>query len=337
MGKKNRTQVTMKDIALKTGYSVNTVSLTMKGADAVTEETKAKILKAADELGYIGNSVASSMRSGYTKNIAMLVGDVANPYFAQIIKQGVSVLSKRGYNVMVYNTEERDDYERKCIRSAIRQNVDGILFCPMSRYDKNINLLLQAKIPFVIFGGLLEDKRINMVSLDDVKGGYLATKYLLEQGHRKLVFVNAPESALGSIERLEGFKQALAEYNIPYQPENVLEFRFTLHENSGWEEIKYALSQRLDYTGVVAFSDMIAMRLIQLFESDSFRQKKITQADIVGFDNSLQMFPLSVNFPSVSFSDLDMSVVAPQMLLDMLERDMYTPRQIVLDVKLYRH
>lgn len=337
MGKKYRTQVTMKDIALKTGYSVNTVSLTLKGAEAVTEETKAKILKAADELGYIGNSVASSMRSGYTKNIAMLVGDVANPYFAQIIKQGVSVLSKRGYNVMVYNTEERDDFERKCIRSAIRQNVDGILFCPMSRYDKNINLLLQSRVPFVVFGGLLEDKRINMVSLDDVKGGYLATKYLLEQGHRKLVFVNAPESALGSIERLEGFKQALAEYGIPYQPENVLEFRFALQENNGWEEIKYALSQRLEYTGVVAFSDMIAMRLIQLFQSESFRQKQITQADIVGFDNSLQMFPLSVNFPSVSFSELDMSVVAPQMLLDMLERDIYTPRRIVLDVKLYRH
>lgn len=90
-------RVTMKDIAQKTGYSINTVSLALKGINTAPE-TREKILKAADELGYIGNSIASSMRSGSTQNLAIIVGDISNLHFGRIIKTAVNIWSAHNYN-----------------------------------------------------------------------------------------------------------------------------------------------------------------------------------------------------------------------------------------------
>lgn len=326
-------KVTLKDIAEKTGYSINTVSLALKG-QRVSEETRNLIMEAARELGYVGNALASSMRSGKTGTIAIIVGDIANPYFAAIIKETVNMLSAQKYSAIIYNTEERKDYEETSILSALRQNVDGILFSPVVKDGDNIKLLKNSNIPFVIFGGTSNDPEINTVCQDDVKGGYLATRYLIERGHRDIAFLNGPRYAQSSQERLRGYKQALIEAGIPYDEEKVL-YCALQDEKFAWEKIKYELGYRLHYTGVIAYNDMIAMRFYSLLDSEEFRKKQIGKDDIVGFDNVMATFPLPVKIASVGSKDLNMSLVVPTMLMETIQNKGQDVRQIILDVKVY--
>lgn len=329
----NNRKVTLKDIAEKTGFSINTVSLALKG-QRVSEETRKLIEETAEELGYIGNALASSMRSGLTGTIAIIVGDIANPYFSAIIKGAVNLLSAKQYSTIIYNTEEREDYEKSSILSALRQNVDGILYCPVVKDGPNTQLLQKSNIPFVIFGGDSQDPKINSVSLDDIKGGYLATKYLLERGHRDIVFLNGPDFAHSSKERLSGYKQALFEAGIPYDENKVLHCDLK-NDKMIWEQVKYQLSHVLDYTGVIAYSDMTAMRLYSLLDSEDFREKAIGAKDIVGFDNVMATFPLPIKIASVGAKDIKMSVVAPSLLLDLIHGTLQEVKKIVLDVKVY--
>lgn len=326
-------KVTLKDIAEKTGYSINTVSLALKGK-RVSEETRQLITEVARELGYIGNALASSMRSGLTRTIAVIVGDIANPYFSAFIKETVNLLSAQQYSTIIYNTEEREDYENSSILSALRQNVDGILISPVVKDGKNIELLKKADIPIVIFGGTSSDPEINTVCRDDVKGGYIATKYLLERGHRDIVFINGPDYAQSSRERLSGYRQALVEEGIPYDHKKILNCDLK-NDMLIWEKIKYQLSHVLDYTGVIAYSDMTAMRLCSLLDGEDFKNKKINAKDIVGFDNVMATFPLPIKIASVGAKDIKMSVVAPTMLMELIENREQEVRKLMLDVKVY--
>lgn len=329
----NKRKVTLKDIAEKTGFSINTVSLAMKG-QRVSEDTRKLIVETAEEMGYIGNALASSMRSGLTGTIAIIVGDIANPYFASIIKGAVNLLSAQQYSAIIYNTEEREDYEKNSILSALRQNVDGILYCPVVKDGPNTELLAKSNIPFVIFGGISQNPEINTVGLDDEKGGYIATQYLLERGHRDIVFLNGPDFAHSSKERLSGYKQALLEAGIPYDERKVLHCDLK-NDKMIWDQVKYQLSQVLDYTGVITYSDMTAMRLYSLLDSEDFKDKAISARDIIGFDHVMATFPLPIKIASVGAKDIKMSVVATSLLLDLIHKTSQGVKKIVLDVKVY--
>ena len=329
----NNRRVTLKDIAERTGFSINTVSLALKG-QRVSEETRDLIMKTAEEMGYIGNALASSMRSGLTGTVAIIVGDIANPYFSAIIKGTVNMLSAKQYSTIIYNTEEREDYEKNSILSALRQNVDGIMYCPVVKDGPNIELLKKSNIPFVIFGGISQDPAINTVCLDDEKGGYIAAKYLLERGHRDIVFLNGPDYAHSSKERLNGYRQALLEAGVPYDENKVLHCDLK-NDKLIWDQVKYQLSQVLDYTAVIAYSDMTAMRLYSLLDSEDFKDKAIGAKDIVGFDNVMATFPLPIKTASVGAKDIKMSVVAPSLLLDLIHGNSQGVKKIVLDVKVY--
>ena len=327
MNEKRR--VTMKDIAKETGYSINTVSLALKGINTAPE-TREKILKAADELGYIGNSIASSMRSGSTQNLAIIVGDISNLHFGRVIKTAVNIWNSHNYNALIYNTNEQPDYERKAIVSAFQQNVAGILISPVKRDDENFKLLKKSGIPFVSFGSPCDDPEISSVTLNDEKGGYIATKYLIDRGHKKILFLNAN----GNIWRLNGYRRAMEEHGLPLIDSNILQF--DLNSEFDWTNIQYQICYRLDYTAIVAFNDMVAMRVFQFLQEDS-SNKKISVNDIVAFDNIFEAFHLPFSIPSVSHSSIDISLAAPQLLLDQLESGDFTPKKIVLDVKLYLH
>lgn len=329
----NSRRITLKDVAEKTGFSINTVSLALKG-QRVSKETGEYIRKTAQEMGYIGNALASSMRSGLTGTIAVIVGDIANPYFSSFIKDAVNLLGAKQYSAIIYNTEEREDYERNSILSALRQNVDGILYCPIMRDGENVQLLKKSDVPFVVFGGTSHCPDITSVTLDDVKGGYLAAKYLLERNHRKIVFVNGPVYAQSGKERLQGYKQALFEAGIPYDEKMVL-YGDLKNDRMIWEQVKYQLSQELDYTGIIAFSDMTAMRLYSLMDSEDFKDKQISARDIVGFDNVMETFPLPIKTASVGAKDMKMSIVAPSLLLELIQGTSREAKKIVLDVKVY--
>lgn len=328
---KKKNLVTLKDIAQETGYSINTVSKVINGEYNVAK-TKEIILAAAKRMGYVGNNIARSMRLGSTKSIAVIVGDIANPYFARIVKGTVNFFRKRGYNTIIYNTEERKDYEMNSILSAIGMNVDGILICPIGRDNENLELISNTDIPFVVFNGCSQNQDIITVNLNNVKGGYIATEHLLKKGHREIAFINVPESSFGAAERLEGYRKALEDYGVQFDPSRV--FTADLYGNTvDWGFLNYQLLHNANYTAIVAFSDLIAMRLLRYLQDIPDEERRIDISNIVSFDNTVDVFPVPVKLSSVDCADVDIATMSSQLLLRNLKETVV--EHIQLDVKLY--
>lgn len=205
--------VKLADIAAKTGYSVNTVSHALHDKQDIAEETKIFIRKTAEEMGYIVNSSASFLRSGRSKSVAVIVGDISNPHFSIMIKEIEKALRIRGYTAFIFNTDENEEIERNAIRAAKSKNTDGIILCPVQKSEENINYLKTLALPYVLIGRHYDTaESAGYVVCDDKNSGYIAARHLIQNNHKNILFMNAPNYISSARERLAGIMYA-AEQN----------------------------------------------------------------------------------------------------------------------------
>ena len=182
---------TMKHIAQKTGLTINTVSLALRNSPLVTAETRERVRKAAREIGYVHDALAGSLRSGSSHTVAIVLGDVANPLFAERIKHLERELRERNYRALILNTEEDAQLELEAIRTTISHRVDGVILCPCQKSRESLALLRQFGVPFVLLGREFADEPMDAVVWDDEKGGLLAANHLLARRCKNIVFLNA--------------------------------------------------------------------------------------------------------------------------------------------------
>ncbi|MFC5404851.1 LacI family DNA-binding transcriptional regulator [Cohnella soli] len=289
---------TLKDIAEQTGYTVNTVSRALKNKSDISEATRTLIQQKAQELGYIGNTMASSLRSGMTRTIAVIVADVSNPHFSIAVKEIESAARKHDYTTFILNSYEDQDLEEKAIISALSKNVDGIIICPSQGGGQNIAFLQRTGTPFVLLGRRLDnDDVMDYVVSDDEKGGYLAAMHLLELGHRDILFLNAHHSISSSRERLAGYKHAMEEMGVPIRNELIREI--STISGGVRNELKEIMESKLPFTAIFAFNDMMAWEAIFTLNKHHIRVPE--NISVVGFDNiQSRMF---IPFPLTSVSN----------------------------------
>lgn len=186
--KKRRPAVTLKDIAAKTGYSVNTVSRALRDKDDIAVETREMIQRTAREMGHVSNTLAASLRLGYTNTMAVILGDISNPHFSIMMKEIEGYAWKAGYTSILFNTNENEELELAAIQSALNKNVDGIIICPAQKTPDNLIYLKESGVPFVLIGR--RDEAYSYVVCNDELGGFQATKELLAAGHRDILLLH---------------------------------------------------------------------------------------------------------------------------------------------------
>ena len=215
MNSQQHKRITLKDISEQCGYSVNTVSRALRDNPRLPEATISRIKQVADELGYMKNIIASSMRSGHTNLIAVIVDDIQNPHYSDIISQISIKLRKYGYHTLILASYIEKNYADYSLSLALSYNVSGIVFFPRN-YNKNaINLINQNKIPLVLIDREIPECQTDFVRCDDYQGGYLAGKHLLELGHRRFLYLPGPKYNLSQTRRYAGIMDALSEANVP--------------------------------------------------------------------------------------------------------------------------
>jgi LacI family transcriptional regulator len=255
------------------------------------------IQQKAEELGYIGNALASSLRSGMTKTIAVIVADVSNPHFSIAVKEIESAARKHDYTTFILNSYEDQEVEKKAIFSALSKNVDGIIICPSQGNDNNMELLQRTGTPFVLLGRHLGNGKMDYVVSDDEKGGYLATLHLLERGLKDILFLNAPDSISSSRERLVGYNRAMEEAGISVNPQLIREV--STISGGARNELKEVIESKLLFTAIFAFNDMMAWESIYFL--NKYNIKVPDNISVVGFDNiQSRMF---IPFPLTSVSN----------------------------------
>ncbi|HWR23318.1 MAG TPA: LacI family DNA-binding transcriptional regulator [Feifaniaceae bacterium] len=317
MPPKTKNRTTLKDVALKTGFSINTVSRALRNMQDISEETRVHIQRVATEMGYMGNTAAASLRSGYTHTIAVIVGDVSNLFHSIVTEEVEKNARRHGYSTILLNTSEDDDAEYLAIQTALNRNVDGILLCPAQQSERNTKFLKESGVPFVLFARRSVEVETDFVVGDDRLGGYLATKYLLDNGHKDILLVQGPKYNTSAFNRRLGYCDALREFKIPVREELICEVPI---KGSGSQKIiGDILKKGARFTAIFAFSDLVALVLIEYLQNEGYRIPE--DFSIIGFDNIQSHFPLPIRLASVDNQKTEIAAQAVAMLLKRIRAD----------------
>lgn len=275
---------TIKTIAKEARVTANTVSLALRDSDLVKTETKKLILQIAKKQGYIPNALAESLRSGKSRLIALIFCDVVNPLFAMKTKTLENALRLLGYQVMILNTNENPDQELAAIHTVISRKVDGVILCPCQHGRKALDVLRKNNVPCVLVGRAFNDGLEDAVIWDSVTGGYIATRYLLSQGCRQILYLSGSSKTTSSHERFRGYAQALQEAGLA-----VDERLQRYPAPGGIAEVLETTAPSFD--GILAFNDLMA------WEAACLVPKSVC---IVGFDNIQSFLAVPIAISSVA-------------------------------------
>jgi LacI family transcriptional regulator len=270
--------VTLKDIAKKVNFSESIVSRALNNYPYIKESTRELIIKTAKEMGYYPNIAARSLVTRKTQTIGVFMASITGMYYASIIKGLEYMADKTDYTLIFSNSYKRPGYQQ----FLAKERVDGLIV--FSSYIKERNQILKLiaqDIPIVVVECYLSDPRANCIWVENVYGGYIATKHLLEIGHTRVAHIAGDLEYQVSFDRLEGYKKALTESNISIQPELITTGNYTCED--GYEAMKSLLEYRPRCTGVFIANDAMAYGALQAINEAGLSVPQ--DISVVGYDD----------------------------------------------------
>jgi len=276
------TATTMDDIARICGVSITTVSRALKNKGEISKETKERILKTAEQLNYTANIPARILAGGKGNIIGLLVADNSNPYYAKLIRGIEDTAKSHGYGVILYNTDENLELELKGHQMLIENRVDGLLITSIISGHEPLEYFSRQKIPYVLLNRYIEGFESDWVRSDNRLGAYLITSHLCDSGHRRIAHITGDESISSVQEREEGYRKALKENQIEFDP--ALIYRCDLKLEGGYCCAKSILESRDQMpTAIFAYSDLLAVGVLKALNEKNIRVP--FDLALAGYDN----------------------------------------------------
>ncbi|ABY95668.1 MULTISPECIES: LacI family DNA-binding transcriptional regulator [Thermoanaerobacter] len=307
--------VTIKDIAKLANVSITTVSRVINNkTEGVSEETRNRILQLVKELGYQPNAIARGLVTKKTKTVGLIIPDISNPFFPDIARGVEDSAHIYGYNVFLCNTDDNLEKESEYINALKEKYVDGIIFTSSSiPKHEHITDLIKSGIPVVIMDRRIDSEDIYGVFLDNYEGGYIATKYLIDLGHKRIGCITGPLYISNAIERLEGYKRALVDNEI--EVDNRLIFEGDYKINSGIIGAEKLLEHEV--TAIFASNDLMAYGAYKAIRSYGY--KIPDDISVVGFDDIQLSQILEPQLTTIRQPAYDMGLAAARMLIKLVE------------------
>jgi LacI family transcriptional regulator len=249
-------RATIKDIAKITGLSVSTVSRVLSQNPHVSPEAVDIVTTAAKNIGYIPNSAARSLINKHRGMIGLIVPEMENPYYNELIWGVEETASQHGFKTVLScpmgHTNEEDD----SVSKLLELGVDGIIHSGLLADESLNNWMLNGKIPSVLLGRTVQDATISYVIHDDWRSGYIGTNHLIKLGHKKIAFIFGKKNSFSSVRKLQGYKDALLEAGINFDEKLVKDGN--LNFEGGMNATKEWLQEEVDFTAIMAGNDMMA-------------------------------------------------------------------------------
>lgn len=334
--------VNINDIAKVANVSRATVSRVLNNSPEVSETTKQKVLKVIEELNYVPNAAARTLVRRKTDIIGVLVNNVADAFWGRIIRGIETNILKTRYNAIFVNCKTAlDDWAYKPkfkenIRLLTEGRVDGIIIATTNELEQeDIEFLTDRNIPFVVIQDMLQDKRVNFVNIDNFKGAYTATKYLINLGHRDIVHITGPLESRIAVERSQGFEKALLDHGIPLNNQNILRGNFRY--NDGYWRMKQILSWGRKPTAIFFGNDLMAYGGMQAAKEANVRIPE--DMSIIGFDGLAGEFEFAGLMPPLTTMHQPMTKMgecAAQIIIDKIDGVSEEVQHIFFDVELIK-
>ena len=286
-------QVNQRLIAEKAKVSINTVSRALNDKPDVSSVTRKRVLKIAQQVGYVPNLLAKSLKSGQSKTIGVVIPNLSNPFFNPVLRGIDDKLREQGYNLMICNSNGDYRREEEAVVTLIQKRVDGVSLTPVGKRSLDISYLQKMSVPFVLMMSHFKVTDTDYVGFDDKMGAFLATQHLMEKGHRRILYIGGPPYFSLARDRLFGHKKALATYGIRIDRKLLRTASPKLEE--GFRIVRKILSEGLDFSAIAAFNDYLALGAVKaIFEHGLKVPEDIA---IVGYDDiefaSLSIVPLT--------------------------------------------
>ncbi|NLZ67940.1 MAG: LacI family transcriptional regulator [Spirochaetales bacterium] len=273
---------TLKDIAQSTGFSINTVSRALRDDKNISVQTKAKICEKAKDLNYIPNAIASSLRSASSKTLGVISADSFNPFFSEVIGGIENSASQYGYHILIGSTDEILKKEVSLVNMFYSRKIDGLLVIPVyDNSEEHLKLYQNLSIPYIFLGRYIKGLEHHSVLHNDVVGQKNVFDYLLDKGHKKILYIAGPKKVSNTFDRIEGLRQSYAVHDIALDDKYIVHAYG--HIEDGYAVMNQALNRGLDFTAIVCFNDMMAMGALKSLSENDLKVPK--DVELVGYDN----------------------------------------------------
>ncbi len=308
-------RTTMKDIAKAVGVHPSTVSRVINGNPNISEKTAKKVFSTIEDLNYTPNALARSLKTKKIETLGMLIPDIANPFFAGLARGVEDTANQYGYNVILCNTDDQFEKEKTYLRLLEERRVDGLILATAKIRDKSIIELEKSRFPYILLSRNIRDLQENSISIDDIAGGYLATKYLIGLGHRNIGHIGGPYNTMAALDRIKGYKKALLQYGIPFNRCYIGEGDFKI--KGGYQVMNQFLKLQNPPTAVFTANDLLAVGAIEAIREHGYNVPD--DISIIGFDDIRLASFLSPPLTTIRQPMLEMGSLAIIKLMERIE------------------
>ena len=306
--------VTLKDVAKAAGVSYATVSRALSGSSQIGSETRERVLKLCDEMGYTTNFVARSMVTKRTNLIGLVVPSVDNQFMSELAYHAEVSARSHGYNIMLCDSGPDLRQEKTVVKLLLGRQVDGILIVPQSsRSYESLKPYLD-QTPTVFLSENLRDQPQSYVAVDNSRGSYLGTQYLYGLGHRDILYFGQRQSTTHQL-RAEGYLKACQELGLAPRYFNSEYTRSSIQ--GGYQLAKELFQKPLDYTAIFASTDSNALGV--LTAADELGIDIPGRLSLIGFDNISATALSRIDLTTIDQPKKAMAVQAVDMLRDKIE------------------
>ncbi len=330
-------ETTLKEIAEALGISITTVSKALKNYPDVSEKTRKAVLALAEELNYTPNSFAVNLRTKESKTIGLIIPEVVHHFFSNVINGIIAEAEKNGYLVIILQSNESLELEKKQVALLVNKRVDGIIMSLSneSNNDFHIKEILRKEIPFVQFDKISKLIPSSKVIINDQKAAMEAVQHLIDKGCEKIAHIRGPENPQNAIDRFIGYKKALEKNGIPYDSKLVYSCKNVTFEE-GIEFAKQIVDEHPDVDGIFVITDLVAVGVLAYFNEKGIQVPN--QIAVVGFSNWFMSQVITPKLSTVDQPSYEMGVAAFSLLLEEMicrkDGKVFIPRTIELETSI---
>ncbi|MEO6541002.1 MAG: LacI family DNA-binding transcriptional regulator [Ferruginibacter sp.] len=312
--------ITIKDIAKALGLSTSTVSRALRGSHEISSDTKKMVIEYAEQFNYRPNPIALSLKERRSRSIGVVVCEIANNFFSQAINGIESVAYNRGYHVIISQSHESYDREVVNVEHLASRSVDGLLVSISAETDRfeHFKNLHDKGFPIVFFDRITDGIETHKVVADNYKGGYDATQHLIDAGYKKIAHLTSASHLSISRERLEGYKAALRDNNIPLNESYIKNCN---HGGMIYKELEDAVKSLVDLKdkpdAIFSAGDRLTVSCLAALRAIGLKIPE--DIALVGFSNSPLVELMNPSLTAVKQPAFEMGQTATELLIKLIE------------------
>lgn len=314
--------MTLRDIAKALKLSTSTVSKALRDSYEIGDKTKKRVINYAKKVGYQPNTIAKTLKEGKSRTIGVVICAIDNTFVSQILNGIDSACNDRGYNIMIMQSKESHAQEIKCVELLYGRSIDGLLIspaCETSNVD-HLKKYQNAGLPIVLFDRYIDGLELPKISINNVLAAHQATTHLIKNGYDKIALLHSNTRLNIDLQRLEGYKNALLDFHIPFRPEYIK--ACDLHNSNMLQKsISKAIESLMELAdppnALLAANDQISTQSIGIVKNLGYRIPQ--DLAFIGFTNTNLAASLDPPLSTIYQPAIEIGKAAANKLLDLID------------------